>query len=218
MASTTPPRRRARSPPAPSCAACRAPAASGDGRRRVVARSREQRLQRVVEGHRVALREPGARFADAGGFGRDLDHRRCVQPVRRHDRGHDLRQRGDLRGVIGVAAEPQRAVLVHERGTGCVEVGKPVGRQGALGGAETEHHVVLVHGTEGGRERQARQEADQGQAGGCAEMAASGVHRLLLGCVRRVRLRNSIRAGERRMGSGLKRFYRFLRASVHVGS
>lgn len=34
-------------------------------------------------------------------------------------------------------------------------------RQGALGGAETEHHVVLVHGTEGGRERQARQEADR---------------------------------------------------------
>ncbi len=40
---------------------------------------------------------------------------------------HDLRERGDLRPLVGRPAVPERALLVHERRMRCVDVGKPVG-------------------------------------------------------------------------------------------
>ena len=100
----------------------------GDRHRRVVARRDEERVERVLEREHVALLKAGARLAHFRCRGADdhmigKRHEPLVDGVERDHAGHDLGDRGDLRGRRGVALEVHGAVLVHHAGVERVDAG-----------------------------------------------------------------------------------------------
>ena len=100
----------------------------GDGHGRIVAGGDEQRLERRLQVHDVALLQAGRRLPHGRSrrrHGNSRVERRLasLHGVERHDSRHDLRDGGDLRGALSVALEVHGAFRVHHEGILRVDAG-----------------------------------------------------------------------------------------------
>ena len=105
----------------------------GDGHGGIVARRHEQRLERRIEIHDVALlQEP------------------VLHGIEGNHAGHDLRDGRDLRGALGVAFEVHGAVGPHDHGVLGVDAGALRHGQAACIDRLAVYDVCLAHVGEGG--------------------------------------------------------------------
>ena len=127
----------------------------GDGHGGIVARRHEQRLERRIEIHDVALLQARRRLAYRGGGGGNRDGRierqePVLHGIEGNHAGHDLRDGRDLRGALGVAFEVHGAVGPHDHGVLGVDAGALRHGQAACIDRLAVYDVCLAHVGEGG--------------------------------------------------------------------